>query len=135
MKKKILIIFIISALLIGIVIFTNNKKQPYTICSRGSKEEANYVEYTFYLDKSKKYVLKEKSIDLWDYETLSEAIEEEQIFKELCNRLGKDCEVSRNDKIVYKNFTFIHNSEDKVLYIEKMNELENEGYLCEEKEH
>lgn len=140
MKKKILIIItIFSVLLIGIIIFATNKDQPYTICSSGSKEGENYLEYTYYLDRSRKYILKEKIVTFFGYETLSEAIENEQSHKEWCKETDEkvqDCKASRNDKIVHSSFTSVYNSNDKISYIEEMKKLEEDeimNYTCIER--
>ncbi len=133
MKKKVLIIItIVSILLIGTIAFTTNEPHPYTICSSGSKEDENYLEYTYYLDRSRKYILKEKIVAFFGYETLSEAIENEQSHKEWCKETDEkvqDCKASRNGKIVHSSFTSIYNSNDKISYIEKMKKLEEDEVL------
>lgn len=113
---------------------SENNNNKYTACE---KQYSNgFVFYYLYYDNNYN-MIRENYNSHSILNTLSEAINQENEIKENCELTKKintnknyDCEITRDGNSINYRTSMDANYN----YEEKINELENEGYLCEEKD-
>lgn len=104
------------------------KSNRYTFCYIYS--ENRQISWSFYYD-SDYNMIEDFSLISNTYDSLSEAIEKENSEKEKCNTVvdGIECSVHRSNNTVDVGFK---NSKPNYNYYDKITELENNHWNCEE---
>lgn len=133
--KKLLLIAVCCLILCGCKKENHSLK---TICTNDemlNNSRMNYYAWT--LIHSTNTISEKSWIHSYEYETLSEAIKEEERAKENCKNTDYYCNVSRNDKIITYYISYncgkvsISNI-DECNYYNEIKSLEENGFKCKE---